>query len=272
MPAPVGRVYRHGMRTLRLTVLIAVLAAAGSLAAGCDLRFNYLNDGFTKPDRITEVQLERGGSGDVEVRGDDTVTGVEVRRTVRYRGGTAPAETARVEGARLTLNLDCGSNCSVSYQVRLPKGASVTGATSSGDVALSGVGTVDVEVSSGDIELKDANGAAKLSASSGTIVVRGLDGDLTAKTSSGDIDASGLAAATIRAEATSGDVTLEAAGGTIAVETGSGDIELRVPDNACRVTADAGSGRVTVRVTESTTGTCRVDAHAGSGDVSVDPR
>lgn len=260
------------MRTLRLSALATTLAAVGFLVAGCDLAFNYLNDGFTRTDRVTEVRLEHGGSADVEIRGDDTVTGLDVRRRVRYAGGSAPEETAVVEGTRLTLDLDCGRNCSVSYVVRLPKGASVSGGTNSGNIDLAGVGTVDVEVRSGDIELTDVTGPVKVSASSGNIVVRGLAGDLTAETSSGNIEATDLGAATIRAEASSGNITLDVAGGTVSAKTSSGNIELRVPDDACRVSADAGSGDVTIGVATAASGTCRVEARAGSGNVSVEPR
>src|SRR5690606_19613910 len=164
-----GGAYRRAMRILRLAGLATTLVAAGFLAAGCDLTVNYLNDGFSTDDRVTEVRLERGGSGDVEIRGDAAVTGIDVRRKVRYASASAPAETAVVEGTRLTLDFDCGHNCSVSYVVRLPKGAAVSGATNSGDIMLAEVDTVDVKAGSGDIELTDVTGPATVSANSGNI-------------------------------------------------------------------------------------------------------
>ena len=114
------------MRTLRFATLILLAASTVLAAAGCDLRYNRLEDGFTKSDRVSEVQIQPG-NGTVRVRADDSVNGVDVRRSVRYRGSDAPSESARIQGSTLTLDMDCGNNCSVSYDVRLPRGANVRG-------------------------------------------------------------------------------------------------------------------------------------------------
>jgi hypothetical protein len=189
-----------------MTLLVASVLLA---AAGCDLGYNRLEDGFIRRDRVNEVQIPPD-SGNVRVRADDSVTGVDVRRSVRYRGNDAPSESARIEGSTLTLDMDCGNDCSVSYDVRLPRGANVRGSNHSGNIELDGVGLVEVKVDSGT--------------------------------------------------------------GSLEARTDSGNITVRIPDGACRVSADADSGQTNVGVTTISSGTCTVTAHADSGNITISPR
>ena len=253
------------------TALVVAGLAGVVAASGCDVvRYNTLEDGFVRPDVVTEIQVDGGGSGDIVVRGDDTITGIDVRRKVRYRTGEAPAESARISGGTLTLNLDCGHNCSVSYEVRLPKGAAVRGSTNSGDMRLSGVGLVDVQVDSGDITVESATGSVRARSDSGDITLTTIGGDAIAHASSGDVTAKGLGGSTNEITANSGDVTIDYAGtGSLVAEANSGDVTITLPAGQCAVTADADSGNAHVNVPTSATGTCKVTATADSGDVTV---
>jgi len=260
------------MRTLRFAALTVLVAAAVLAAGGCDLRYNLREDGFVRPDRVSDIRIERG-SGNVRIRADDAVNGVDVRRSVRYRSDEAPKESARIEGSTLTLDLDCGNDCSVSYEVRLPRGANVRGENGSGNIELDGVGAVVVRVDSGIIDLDGASGAAVLDAGSGNIAIRRVAGTVEATTDSGNIEGRDLGGPAIRIAAGSGNIDLDYAGtGSLEARTDSGNITVRVPDGACRVSADADSGKTTVGVTTISAGTCTVSAHAGSGNVTISSR
>ncbi len=260
------------MRTLRFAALTLVAASIMVAAAGCDLRYNRLDDGFTKPDRVTEVQIQPG-SGNVRVRADDSVTGVDVRRSVRYRGSDTPSESARIEGSTLTLNMDCGNHCSVSYDVRLPRGVNVRGSNYSGNIELDGVGLVEVKVGSGIVDVDGVSGAAVLDADSGNIVFRRVAGTVAARTDSGNIEGHDVTGPKIRVAADSGNIDLDYAGtGSLDALTDSGNITVKVPDGACRVSADADSGQTKVGVATISSGTCTVTAHADSGNITISPR
>src|SRR5687768_1149620 len=108
------------MRVLLRLGVVAILLGGTAALSGCGVAWNYLEDGLIRDDRVTEVRIT-GGSGDLVVVRDDAVKGVDIRRKARYRE-VAPRDTMRVEGGVAQLASDCGSNCSASYEVRVPYG------------------------------------------------------------------------------------------------------------------------------------------------------
>lgn len=255
---------------VRLTVLGAAAVAAVSLT-GCGVVFNSLQDGLIRPDTVTEVRLT-GSSGDLRVVRDDSVAGVDIRRTSQYRGD-GPRENMRVENGVVFVDTDCGAMCTSSFEVRLPHreaGVKVTGDISSGDITLHDVSDVDLHVSSGSIEVTDASGTVKAEATSGDVTLVNVAGNATVTVTSGDIEARGLRGATNRMESTSGDVTLSVSGtGAVSATATSGNVSVTVPDRTVIVTADVGSGERRVDVTDGPTGSPRLDLRTGSGDIVV---
>jgi DUF4097 and DUF4098 domain-containing protein YvlB len=250
-------------------ILLPVFLVAGLAAlSACNLDRNTLVDGISSKATVTEVHLADTGSGDVSVAVKATATQIDVKRTVHY-GGTAPAQTARIDGSTLVLEMRCGNNCSVSYDVTLPAPAKVTGANSSGDINLQGVSAVDVSTSSGNVTVDRVDGPVTASATSGDVQVTNVTGPAQLKTTSGNITARGLSA-TAEADATSGDVTL---GFTAAVDvrakTTSGNIDVRVPGGPYHVTTHVTSGDVTVNIPTDPAGAHSLDLQATSGDINV---
>jgi Putative adhesin len=257
-------------RVLAPCLILATLTLAGLSA--CNLTRNTLVDGLTTASTVTEVNIADGGSGDVAVAVDASIHEVNVKRTVHY-GGSAPAQTAHVEGSTLVLGMDCGNACSVSYDVKLPATAKVTGSTSSGNVILSGVSGVDITGSSGDITVNRVDGPVNVSISSGDIELTGLTGSVNAKATSGNIGARDISGGVVRLEATSGDVELSLTlVGDVGVQTTSGNIEVHVPPGAVRVDTDVSSGDVRVDVPTDPNAPRRLDLHASSGDITVEPQ
>ncbi len=258
------------------TLVLSVLLGGFSVAAltGCDVvARNTLVDGITAPGPVTEVRLDSGGSGDVTVVVNRSSTEIDVKRTVHY-GGSAPAQTARVEGSVLVLGMDCGLDCSASYQVTLPAPARVTGSNSSGDVNLSDVLSVDISLSSGDVTVSRSEGPVTVTSTSGDIVVNSVSGPTMIKATSGDIKAQQISGPTNRFESTSGNIDVELSTFVDAtVRATSGDITVHVPaGSAYKVQTRADSGDVHVDIPTDPNGAHTLDLSASSGDITVSPR
>src|SRR5688572_29230053 len=169
------------MRVLLRLVVVAALLGGTAALSGCDVAWNYLEDGLIRDDRVTEVRIS-GGSGDLVVIRDDAVKGIDIRRKARYRE-VEPHDSMKVEGGIAQLSSDCGPICSASYEVRVPygeRGVKVTGSVDSGDVRLTSVSDVDIKLDSGDIEINGASGAVAVEADSGSITLTDIAGDVRA--------------------------------------------------------------------------------------------
>ena len=154
-----------------------------------------------------------------------------------------------------------GSNYAyIDLVVEVPRDIAVTVKDSSGDAEISGLASLDVTDSSGDLEIRDIGGPVEVRDSSGDIEIEDIRGDvLIADDSSGDIevervtgsvvvdnDSSGsIYAADISDDFTverdsSGDITADGVGGDFTVmRDGSGDIRAKnvngkvsIPENS----------------------------------------
>lgn len=181
--------------------------------------------------QVSSVQLDVR-SDDVHVRAEDVAT-TTVHQEFRYHGGK-PADAFHVEGGRLVLT-GCGSDCSVDYDIVVPRGTTMSGHSTSGDVTVEGLAATDVTTTSGEIHLLDAAG-------------------------------------TVQAQASSGDVTVVArVASDVHVETTSGDVQVTVPNDHYRVRIDTSSGDQRIGIPSDPAGTHLLDLQATSGDVSVTP-
>jgi hypothetical protein len=255
-------------RDVRLFGSLVGLTALTALA-GCDGVANArLDFSSTEKVAITEIRV-RGGSGDVTVRGSGPAGEFRIDRVVRYRG-TEPGRTYRLAGTVLHIETDCGRSCSVSYDIAAPPGVAVRGDNGSGDMTLSDVSAVDINVGSGNISVANSAGDVAVEAGSGDITVKAVGGDLTAETGSGTVDARGLMGAVATVRAGSGDLTVvrERPGG-VTVSTGSGNIEVLVPDGRYRVDATTDSGDRNVGIADDPGATDVIRIESGSGDVTV---
>jgi DUF4097 and DUF4098 domain-containing protein YvlB len=257
-----------GMRVNPRVLLPLVLVAGLAALTGCNLDQNTLVDGISSKATVTEVHLADSGSGDVSVVVKPSATETDVKRTVHY-GGTAPDQTAHIDGSTLVLEMRCGNNCSVSYEVTLPAPAKVTGANSSGDLDLTGVSAVDVSTSSGNVTVNQVDGPVTASVTSGDVEVNDVTGPTQLKTSSGDITGRGLSGSA-QADATSGDIALDfTAAVDLRARTSSGNIDVKVPGGPYHVTTHVTSGDVTVNVPTDPAAAHSLDLQATSGDIMV---
>jgi hypothetical protein len=263
------------MPILRSVAVAAGLASILAVAAGCNIVQDTLEDGSVSRAPLTEIRIS-GGSGDIAVMPDSSVTGADIRRTVHYRG-SRPGQTSHIDGTVLSLDTNCSGVCSVSYVVRVPPrgtgpGIAITGDNGSGDVDVSGAGSVHLSVGSGNIEIRDVAGVVTTKTGSGDVRVSDVLGDATLTSSSGNVTGRNLRGSHITVTASSGDVILDLPGtGDALVRTGSGNIDVTVPNNTVRVTSDTGSGDRNVDVATKPDSAFLFDLHTGSGDINVKP-
>jgi hypothetical protein len=243
-------------------VALTALAGCGS---GVPTRLDFSD---TEKVKVTEIVVT-GGSGDVVVR-TAPIAETRINRVLTYRDVHEPGATYRLAGTVLTVDTDCGRTCSVSYDIEAPAGVAVSGELGSGDVTMTNVGSTDLQVGSGDINLVGATGAVTLGTRSGDIRVRDLTGASQLSATSGDIDGSGLGGGAIVADAKSGNIQLKLSRpGSVTAKATSGDITLVVPDAAYQVRTSANSGDSNVDVPNDAAGKFVLDVHANSGDVTV---
>jgi hypothetical protein len=191
--------------------------------------------GHKQTDRVDAavVRLDTG-SGSVAVRRGDVERIALVAQSWSWRD---PGTTWRRDGD--TLELDgCGWGCSVSYDLVVPPNTRIEGEGNSGSVRIRGASSVDVEVSSGSIDVQDVAGAVRASTSSGSVRLERIAGPATVHTSSGRITGSELAGP-VDAKASSGDVNIGLARAQdVRAETSSGDVEVAAPAGRYRISVD----------------------------------
>lgn len=163
--------------------------------------------------RVGTVTVDNG-SGEVSVRAAD-VERTTVRQHFRY-DEMRPDDTFEVDGDVLTLR-ECDGDCSVDYEVLVPRGVLVDGETGSGEVELTDIGSVDVESGSGDVRVTTSEPAdVRVSTGSGSVDVTVPDDGyrIAGETDSGEreigVSADDGADHTLDLSSDSGDVVVHA--------------------------------------------------------------
>ena len=132
----------------------------------------------------------------------------------------------------------------------------------SGNVTAGAIsGTLNVTSEGGRIDVHDA-GSATLDSGSGPVSVTGVLGPLAVTSAGGSINVAGVRAATL--DSGSGDVVARSVDGALSATTSGG--RLQVEGLAGPLTADTGSGNVTVSGVSSAT--ARVSTSGGSAWMS----
>jgi hypothetical protein len=214
------------------------------------------------------VRIDQG-SGEIRVRVGNVPTAT-IHETFHYTF-SKPGDSFHLDGDQLVLG-DCGSNCSVDYDVVVPSGTAVTGKTSSGDIDLEGVASVDVGASSGAVRVLNVAGTVNVQASSGNIDLQSIGKDVTARASSGDIQATSLGAK-VNLRADSGAVKLRLDGtdaaNNVQIKADSGDVDVTVPSATYRIEGNSDSGNRNISVPQDPSSPRLLQLDSDSGDVTV---
>jgi DUF4097 and DUF4098 domain-containing protein YvlB len=220
-------------RLVRIVLVLLILVLAY-------FAFGRLFERRSVDARTIEESVERlevdVNSGSVTVRASDRD---DIRvRTVRTYAWFRPRTDARIGGDELHLTGTCRllGQCSVSYEVDLPRGTEL-----------------DLETSAGRIRISGATGA------------------ITAKTSAGDIEGDGLAARRVEAQTSAGDIdlTLGEAPERLELRTSAGDIDVVAPDETYDVDADTSAGEVDTELRTDPDAPRVIEARTSAGDISL---
>ncbi|WP_050502861.1 DUF4097 family beta strand repeat-containing protein [Streptomyces monomycini] len=238
---PDHRVTRPGHRATRTALATAALVTVAVAVTGCELteKVTETEHSYTVEGRATTLDVTTPG-GNIYVVADDTVgDGVQVTERISY-GKRKPGTRHSLDNGTLKLTADdCGavkSKCSVAYQVRVPRSATVKLATDGGDIDVKGaVGAVDAHTGGGSIELRDC--AAKQAA---------------VKTDGGDIEA-----------------RFTAVPDRVDGHTSGGQITVRLPQGRYAVDATTDGGSRSVTGTVDNGSPHKVKVHSDGGDVEV---
>ncbi len=181
------------------------------------------------------------------------------RATVEQRDSTVVVHIPKHRGGLLR------QGPAIDVAITCPTGTSIdVRADSSAIRATGSYATAVVATGSGDIEVEDVTGVAKLKSGSGTVRAAQVGDALVITTGSGDVsvDRSGRSATLT---AGSGDISIAEMAGETTTKTGSGDVEVGVLDGT--LLTKTGSGNLTVR--RASSGTVRATGASGNIDIGI---
>jgi Toastrack DUF4097 len=207
----------------------------------------------------SDVLAITAAAGDLEVRGvsgsDNAV--IKGKVCVSKQAWLDKAEIETTPGKRAQINVNLpesnggwslfGSNyATLDLEIELPQDIALDVRDSSGDATFRNIAAMELQDSSGNIEIEGTTGPVSIKDSSGDIEIENVGGALSIRDSSGDIDIDQVA----------GDFTIEA--------DSSGDIRARDIDGTVLVKKDSSGD---IRVTQVTHDVIvEIDS---SGDISV---
>ena len=212
------------------------------------------------------------GSGDVHVRHvPNAPAHVEEHRSSRWFGQGETELQHQLNGDELLLDTKCGWNCTVDYVVTLPVPVPVSGDLGSGNLEVFGMSSVDADVSSGTMAIRDVGGPVRAHTGSGEIELARVSGALDVRTGSGDIEGTDLGGRDVQARTSSGDVELDLLDPrALDAETGSGEVALQVPEEVYQVDSSTGSGDSEIDVRQDPNSPRHLQLSTGSGDIQVE--
>ncbi|MEJ2384303.1 MAG: hypothetical protein P8Y54_07870 [Xanthomonadales bacterium] len=205
----------------------------------------------------SEVLQVNAAAGDLEIRGDAAEDRAVIRGTlcvseekwldegrVETSGGPRPEISVVLPDAS-GWSLTGSRYAYLDLEIRVPAETALDVRDSSGDADISGVASVRVSDSSGDLELENIGGPVVLRDSSGDIELSDIRGDVTVENdSSGDIDGERITGNVLVEKDSSGGIYFEGVSGNVTVERdSSGDITARDVGGDFTVLRD-GSGNI----------------------------
>lgn len=220
------------------------------------------NQAQTYQHAISKIVFTDIDSGDVHIRGgaDHAKDAVAIDRRLSWTHNK-PTYSENWDGDTLRIKVYCvdsgwwwRDNCAIDYDVKVPA-----------DVA------VEVETTSGDINVSGTTGVVKLTATSGDADLTNTSGPVSVRLTSGDLTTDNLSSTAVDAEITSGDARLnfDIAPLTVGVRVTSGDISILVPQADYRVDVDTNSGDRKVSIPNVAGAQRSITASSTSGDVAV---
>lgn len=214
------------------------------------------------------VQLRVNSDGTFDDNDDDGWRGrdrVEIRNSGSGLQAYADLVVSVPKGRRLTVHWGVGDALvsNVDGDIRVSVAAArVTSERTRGILKL--------DTGSGSVTVTDAQGEVSLDTGSGDVTVNGVSGEnLLMDTGSGSITGGGIDVKTLKMDVGSGGLRLDRIKAPrVAADAGSGGVELSFDAPITDLTAESGSGGVTIRVPAAQG--AEVDIETGSGGIQTD--
>lgn len=173
--------------------------------------------------------------------------------------------TTRYLDERISVTGSRGLGVHMDFAVAVPDGVRVRFENKVGSVVATDVqADIDLDTSSGSIEVSGGEGYLVADTGSGSVTVRDRRGDVRADTGSGSVEVHDVVG-NVKGDTGSGSIEFERITGNVAADTGSGGVELA--DINGDIMVDTGSGGVDgVRLS----GVQQLEIDTGSGSVELD--
>ena len=178
---------------------------------------------------------------------------LESIRLVTERTGTTA--TIEVEIPETNWSLFSGSSPRLDLEVEVPHGVALDVRDSSGAMEIRGVGSADVQDSSGEIVIEDVSGDLRIDDSSGSIEVSDVSGDVRLEDSSGSIEVRRVGGSVVVDRDSSGSIEIEKvqrdvlvrrdSSGSISVADGGGNFTVE-RDSSGSIRYENVKGRVDI--------------------------
>ena len=227
------------------------------------------NAGNCKYDKQIEMQLDldkasmlfiTARAGELKIKGSDSASHAEIKAKAcaSEEDWLDQMDVEVLEGENSEINVivpDYDSLSSswgdkyvyIDLEITVPSDLALNVKDSSGDLTIDHVASLDLQDSSGAMDITDVNGAVIISDSSGEIELQSVEGGVSITDSSGDMKIFDVI----------GDLTV--------ISDSSGDIDVRDVEGSVRVLADS-SGGIDVRDVSHNV----VVEKDSSGDISVE--
>ncbi len=242
-------------RWITLTSLLLSLGSAACIQVG-DAEIRTFEKEYTVSGPVTlDIQ---NGSGDIHiaVAGDGRVRVKGEVRFLEYLLATGPHRRADeiAQKPPITQSGDLlrivrpdsssSGTARINYTIEVPGKTEVRLRNTSGDVVIQGVeGPLNLDTSSGDVQISNIRQRVDIGVGSGDVTVRGIQADLTASARSGDIELNSVSG-DIRVETSSGDIRIDRPGGKVQARATSGDVEVDGVSADLRVNTGSGDCRI----------------------------
>jgi hypothetical protein len=239
------------MQSRNWLVLFALVPAV-ALAWGDDCKVRAERNAGIDVAGVEKVVL-RTGAGDLKVRGSATATRIEAKGqacaakqelldasqvNVRREGKVVFVETALPQDKS---GWSWGNNdyAYIDLDLSLPSGLPVEAIDSSGDAELSGLKSLEMQDSSGDLDIEAIAGAVEVNDSSGDLEIERV-GSVRVRDSSGDIEISEVSKdATVLVDS-SGDMRISRVQGNVEVQQdSSGGIRIEEVKGSVKIDSDS---------------------------------
>jgi len=194
--------------------------------------------------------------GDVKVVGGFDQGSIKARAD--FRGSTL--DESKAKAAEYVLILEESDHA---VTIRQPD---VTGLSVDLEIQVPGSASIDIRVSSGDIEVVNTGLGCRANSRSGDLLMRGLNGLIEIGSESGDITIENCSSPQVTIENKSGDLTLTEVKGNINARTASGDVSVRGGSGKV-IAIESVSGSTHFDTSDPIVGTLNV--RTVSGDVSI---